>query len=90
MAKCRFSDSLRFAAVVQDNMRAAHIPIDRNWVHEVSFLAPASTERGAIGAREDGLLTAALFKRIYISYARPFRDLRTPVNGITETPARTG
>jgi hypothetical protein len=42
MAKRRFSDSLRFAAVVQDERRAAHIPIDRDWVPELSFLAPAS------------------------------------------------
>jgi hypothetical protein len=41
-------------------------------LHEVSFLAPVSTERKVIGAGEDGLLPAALFKRVFISYSDYF------------------
>ena len=41
-------------------------------LHEISFLAPASIERRTIGAGEDGLLPAALFKRVFISYSDHF------------------
>ena len=36
-----FSKLLRFAVVVQDDRRVAHIPINRNEVPEVSILRPS-------------------------------------------------
>ena len=41
-------------------------------LHEVSFFVPASTGRRIVGAGEDGLLPAALFKRVFISYSDHF------------------
>ena len=41
-------------------------------LREVSFLAPAGTERTVIGAGEDGLLPTAIFKRVFISYSDHF------------------
>ena len=41
-------------------------------LHEVSFFVPASAESRMIVAGEDGLLPAALFKRVFISYSDRF------------------
>ena len=41
-------------------------------LRDISFLAPAGAERRVIGAGEDGLLPAALFKRVFISYSDHF------------------
>jgi Aspartyl protease len=73
------SENSRMGSVVGQGSQMAltvlpseEVRIGSRVLHEVSFLAPASTEHKTIGAGEDGLLPAALFNRVFISYADHF------------------
>jgi hypothetical protein len=41
-------------------------------IQQVSFAAPADSRENALTSKEDGLLAAVLFRRVFISYADRF------------------